>query len=310
MLFLHRFFRYISFMINFKHLNYFLVVAQEGSIAKASQLLNVTPQTISGQLCVLESQLNVKLFHRVGRNLELSETGYLILNYAEEIFSLGGELEEMVRKIPVDKQVLFNVGVTDMVPKSIAYRLIAPVLELSEKPMRVFCREGSVESLLSDLALHKLDMVICGAPSPHQSGRVYVKKVGECGVSFFATPQLAKQLVGDFPHCLDGVPFLFPSERNGIRSSLKQWLDDMCVYPKIAGEFDDSALLKSFGQGGLGVFMAPSAIEEEIMKKYEVVKVGDTRAVIEPFFTISVKRKIPHPEITLINQQASEWLNV
>ena len=176
--------------MNYKHLHYFWVVAKSGSIARASEKLHLTPQTISGQLSLLEEKLDNALFSRVGRNLELTDTGRLVLSYAEEIFSLGGELEEMLRNLPEDRPLVFKVGVADVVPKSIAYRLLAPALELPEQ-VRIICREGSADSLLAELALHKVDLVIADSPIPpsiHVRG--FNHSLGDCGVTFFATPEL------------------------------------------------------------------------------------------------------------------------
>ncbi|MBL7004935.1 MAG: transcriptional activator NhaR [Gammaproteobacteria bacterium] len=296
-------------MINYKHLHYFLVVAKEGSIAKASSLLHLTPQTISGQLSVLEDNLNEKLLVRSGRNLVLTETGRLVQNYAEEIFSLGGELEEMVRHAPSERQLLFKVGIVDVVPKSIAYRLIEPALTLPE-PVRIICREGSIDTLLSDLALHKLDLVIADEPIPSKINiRGYNHVLGECGISFFAHPKITQLLEGSFPECLNVAPMLLPGETNGVRNYLLNWLEERHIHPKIVGEFDDSALMKAFGQGGAGVFIAPTAIADEVVKQYGVEVLGHTNKVREKYYAISVDRKVSHPAISAVNETARGWLN-
>jgi LysR family transcriptional activator of nhaA len=296
-------------MINYKHLHYFFVVAKEGSIAKASELLHLTPQTISGQLSILEENLGEPLFSRAGRSLVLTETGRLVQSYAEEIFSLGGELQEMVRNLPYERQLTFKVGVTDIIPKSIAYRLLAPAFEIPES-VRILCQTDDTKALLADLAVHKLDLVIADEPIPtNVNVRGYSHELGECGVSFFATSTLANQLTHDFPHCLNGAPLLLPGETNPARNHLIQWLDQIHIYPRVVGEFDDSALMKAFGQGGAGIFIAPTAIAGEVAKQYNVSIIGKTDKVKERFFAISVERKVSHPAIVAINEAAREWLN-
>lgn len=295
-------------MINYKHLHYFWVVAKEGSIARASERLHLTPQTISGQLSVLEEHLGEDLFARAGRNLELTETGRLVLSYADEIFSLGGELEEMVRNLPGGRPLVFKVGVADVVPKSIAYRLLAPSLDLSE-PVRIVCREGAIDALLADLAVHRVDLVIADGPIPqglNVSG--FNHQLGDCGISFFATPELAQSLGNDFPNNLSGAPLLLPGEMTVVRSRLEQWFDGLHIYPKIIGEFDDSALMKAFGQTGAGIFIAPTPIADEVEKQYGVVTMGTTDEVREQFYAISVERKISHPAVAAITETAREWL--
>ena len=295
-------------MINYKHLHYFFVVAKEGSIARASELLHLTPQTISGQLSVLENSLGEALFSRSGRNLELTEIGRLVLSYADEIFSLGGELEEMVRNLPSERQLIFKVGVTDVIPKSIAYRLLEPAFEVSES-IRIICREGDTNALLAELAVHKLDLVIADQPIPANINvRGYNHALGGCGISFFATPDLADRLSGEFPDCLNAAPLLLPGDTNAARNHLIQWLDEHHIYPRIIGEFDDSALLKAFGQGGKGVFFAPTAIADEVAIQYGVQVIGQTDKVKEHFYAISVERKISHPAIAAINETAGAWL--
>ncbi len=295
-------------MINYKHLHYFWMVAKEGGIARASERLHLTPQTISGQLSLLEDSLGEALFNRVGRNLELTETGRLTLSYADEIFSLGGELEEMLHNLPEDRPLVFKVGVTDVVPKSIAYRLLAPSLQLPES-VRIICKEGDINSLMTELAVHKVDLVIADGPIPANINvRGFNHPLGECGVSFFAVPKLAKKLTKDFPESLNGAPMLMPGEMTVVQSRLLKWFDGLHIHPRIVGEFDDSALMKAFGHAGAGVFIAPSAIAEEVEKQYGVIRIGQTDEVIEQFFAISIERKITHPAVSAITETAREWL--
>ena len=295
-------------MINYKHLHYFWVVAKEGGIARASERLHLTPQTISGQLSLLEENLGEALFSRVGRNLEMTETGRLVLSYADEIFSLGGELEEMVRNLPSGRPLVFKVGVADVVPKSIAYRLLAPALQLPE-PVRIVCREGAIDSLLAELAVHQVDLVIADGPIPPSVNvRGFNHPLGDCGISFFAAPNLARKLGKDFPQNLSGAPLLLPSEMTVVRSHLVQWFNEIHLHPRIVGEFDDSALMKAFGQAGTGVFIAPTPIAKEVEKQYGVVAIGQTDEVREQFYAISVERKISHPAVSSITEAAREWL--
>jgi len=295
--------------MNYKHLHYFWVVAKHGSIARASDKLHLTPQTISGQLSLLEEHLGESLFTRVGRNLELTETGRLVLSYADEIFSLGGELEEIVRNLPAERPTVFKVGVADVVPKSIAYRLLAPALQLPES-VRIVCREGSVDTLLAELALHKVDLVIADGPIPSSVNvRGFNHFLGDCGITFFATASLARTLAKTFPQNLSGVPLLLPGEMTLVRHQLIEWLDAQHIYPQIVGEFDDSALMKAFGQTGTGVFIAPTPIADEVKKQYGVVSIGKSNKVREQFYAISVERKISHPAVAAITETAREWLN-
>lgn len=294
--------------MNYKHLHYFWVVAKAGGIARASERLHLTPQTISGQLRLLEESLGTELHMRAGRGLELTEAGRLVLSYAEEIFSLGGELEQVLRNLPAGRPQPFKVGVADVVPKSIAHRLLAPALQLPET-MRIVCREESLQSLLAELAVHRLDLVIADQPIPAGLNiRGFNHRLGGCGVSFFAHKTLVRTLRGEFPQTLNSAPLLLPGEGAATRSGFEQWLEDQQLHPRIAGEFDDSALMKAFGQAGAGIFMAPTVIEDEVQRQYQVKAIGRTEAVREQFFAISVERRLTHPAVVAITDAARQVL--
>jgi LysR family transcriptional regulator, transcriptional activator of nhaA len=295
-------------MINYKHLHYFWAVAREGGVARASERLHLTPQTISGQLSLLEEYLGVELFTRVGRNLELTDRGRMVLSFADEIFSLGGELEEAIHQLPGGRPRLFRVGVVDVVSKSIAHRILQPALMMPE-PVRMTCRESSLDTLLAELTVHHLDLVLADRPIPPTvSTRGFSHKLGECAVSFFATRNLEKKLKGDFPRCLDGAPLLLPSSGNQLRSGIDQWLDKQRIHPRMIAEFDDSALMKAFGQEGAGIFIAPAAIEAEVEWQYQVTAIGRIDEVKEHFYAISVERRVLHPVVSTVLETARESL--
>ena len=295
-------------MINYKHLHYFWAVAREGGIARAGERLHLTPQTISGQLSLLEAYLGTALFARIGRNLELTEDGRLVLSYADEIFSLGGELEEAIHRLPDGRPQLFRVGVVDVLPKSIAHRILAPALQMPE-PVRMICREAGLDALLAELAVHRLDLVLSDRPIPPTvSTRGFSHKLGECAVSFFATEKLEKQLKGDFPRCLDGAPLLLPCTGNQLRSGIDQWLDKHRIHARLIAEFDDSALMKAFGQEGVGIFVAPAAIAAEVELQYQVTAIGRVDEVKAHFYAISVERRVTHPVVSTLLKTARESL--
>jgi LysR family transcriptional activator of nhaA len=294
--------------LNYKHLHYFWVVAKAGSIARASEQLHLTPQTISGQLSLFEEVQGEQLFKKSGRNLELTEAGRMVLSYAEEIFSLGQELEQVLHHRPTARTLQLRVGVSDAVAKAVAYRLLEPALAL-EQTLRINCREGKLDYLLAELAMHKLDIVITDTPMPPTVNvRGFNHQLGECGISFFATKALALQYPAAFPACLDGAPLLLPGEDSALRSKLMHWLNAQQLHPRIAGEFDDSALMSAFGQAGTGFFAAPSSIADMVMRQYDVSLVGHTDEIKEQFYAISVQRKLTHPAVLAISRAAQQSL--
>lgn len=290
--------------LNFKHLRYFWTVAKTGSIAKAAVQLHLTPQSISGQLTEFANTLDVELFRKTGRNLELTDMGRRILSYADRIFSTGDELLDVLRDKPLKTAKAFRVGCADSVSKLIAYRLVEPALTLSE-PVRLICREGRLASLLADLAVHKLDLVIADRAMPsHLSVRGFNHLLGESPLCAFATRKLAATLSGSFPSCLDGAPLLLPGEDFAIHHKLLHWLANNNLRPRIVGEFDDSAMMKAFGQSGAGLFFAPSVIASQICKQYGVINLGQVDALEEQVYAITTERRLTHPATIAISQTA------
>ena len=294
--------------LNYKHLRYFWVVAKAGSITAASERLHLMPQTVSGQISLLEDVLGFKLFGRTRRRLELTDIGRVVLSYADEIFTAGEELEGVLRHPSGGRRMLIRAGVVDAVPKSVAFRLLEPAVRLPEAP-RIVCREGKLADLMAELAANRLDIVIADGPMPSGSNiKGFSHLLGECGVSFFATAALAKKHKGGFPRCLDGAPVLLPGEDAMGRSRLLRWFAEQRVTPRIVGEFDDGALMKAFGQVGIGIFVAPSAITEEVIAQYRVLSIGYTDAITERFYAISVQRRLTHPAVVAISSGARKAL--
>ncbi|RRS08179.1 transcriptional activator NhaR [Pseudoalteromonas sp. J010] len=291
-------------MINYKHLKYFWVVAHEGSIAQASSRLNITPQTISGQLSLLEERIGCALFEKEGRGLRLSDDGRLVLRYADEIFELGSELADVILGSRGVGPADFIVAASSGLPKTIVHKIIAPALKIDHE-IRLSSLEGSVESLLADLAVHKVDLVLSDIPvTGALSVKAYNHFLGESGITFFALPELAQKYRKTFPASLHNAPLLLPTSQHEIRKEFDFWLSDRNIRPNIVAQFDDSALLKSFGQSGLGAFFMPTAITKNIEDTFGVEAFGDLPDVKQKFYAISAERKIRHPAIAAIFNSA------
>lgn len=294
--------------LNYKHLHYFWVVAKAGGVARAAERLHLTPQSISGQLKLLEESLGGELFRRVGRKLELTDAGRVALAYAEEIFPRGEELHDVLTHRRGGIAELLRVGIADVVPKSIAFELLRPVLELPQ-PMRIVCREWRLKDLLAELAVQRLDVVIADAPMPREVDvRAFNHLLGACGVTFFAAPALARRCRKEFPHALDGVPMLVPGDDAAVRPRLMQWLAAQHVRPRIVGEFDDRALMYDFGQAGSGVFPAPAPLRGHLRQRYGVVGIGETDQVVEEFYAISVERRLTAPAVLAMREAGNRSL--
>ena len=294
--------------MNYKHLHYFWMVAHEGSIAKASEKLHITPQTISGQLSLLEDRIGNALFEKNGRGLQLTETGRLVLSYADEIFELGRELNDVLRGAPAIGPSEFIVGAASALPKTIVYKILEPALHLPHE-ISLTSREGPVDAMLADLAIHKVDMVLSDTPITNNvSVKAYNHLLGESGLSCFAAPKMARSLKRNFPASLDNTPMLLPTPQYAIRQLIDGWLQDIDVRPVIVGQFDDSALMKSYGQAGVGVFIMSSTIEDEVCNNFNVRVIGRIDDIKQKFYAISAERKVKHPAVAAICDSARSAL--
>jgi LysR family transcriptional activator of nhaA len=294
--------------LNYNHLLYFWTVAREGSIVRASEVLHLTPQTISGQLKLLEETIGETLFQRVGRGLVLTDTGRTVNQYADEIFSLGAELTQRMKSKASGSPVTLNVGIVNSIAKLIAYRVIEPALGLADQ-LRVVFTEGNLDSLLGDLAVHKLDLVLSDRSIPTGLNvRAYNHTLGQSGVSFFAPKKLATRLMNKYPDCLDGCDMLLPAAHTPLRRSLDEYFDHLGVSPRIVAEFDDSALMKAFGEAGAGIFPAPTAITAQVEHMYHARSIGQVDGVNETYFAISPERKLKHPAVVRITEAARSAL--
>ena len=286
--------------LNYHHLLYFWVVAREGSIARACEQLQLAQPTISTQLRKLEESLGKELFHRVGRGLVLTETGQYVFQYADQIFALGQELMAGVQSRPARLPLRLVVGVLDVVPKLIVYRLLEPAFGLPE-PIQVICHEGKAAELLAELAIHRLDVVLSDGPVfPTVKVKAFSHRLGDCGVSVLGVPRLAARYRRRFPMALDEAPFLLPTANTALRRSLDRWFDAQGLHPRMVGEFQDSALLKEFGRAGVGLFAFPTAIEDEVQRQYGVRVVGRIETVRAQYYAITVARQLKHPALLAV----------
>lgn len=294
--------------LNYHHLLYFWMVAKKGSIARACEELRLAQPTISGQLRSLEESLGEKLFLRQGRRLVLTEAGQVVFRYAEEIFALGNELTDVLKGRPHNRPLRLIVGVSDLIPKLIAYRILEPALKL-KGGVQIECYEDTPEKLLLNLSAHELDLVLTDSPANSAVRvRVFSHLLGSSGVALFASPKLANFYRKRFPDSLTAAPFLLPMKNSALRQIMDEWFETHSIRPRILGEFQDTALLSAFGQAGAGIFAAPVAIEREVRTRYGVAKLGELGTRVTEYYAISAERKIKHPAATVIAEVAKNKL--
>lgn len=294
--------------MNLKHLYYFWKVAKHGGVLRASEAIHISPQTLSGQIKLLEDQVGTALFKRAGRTLELTAAGKLALGYADEMFTLSSELDQVLQQYPEGRAIEFRVGVSDALPKSLAYRLLRPAIKLDEA-VRIVCREWRLDRLLAELALHRLDMVISDAPVPANVGiKAFTHILGESSVTFMAHPVLVEKSKLAFPKNLEQLPILLPGEDSAMRKAINEWFDQQRLKVSVVGEFDDAALMAAFGREQVGVFPLPTALANEYLHGGALVEVGTANALFIKYYALTIKRRLTHPCVLAITSQGTKAL--
>ncbi|MDV6034875.1 MAG: transcriptional activator NhaR [Phycisphaera sp. RhM] len=283
--------------LNYHHLLYFWMVAKEGGITAAADSLHLSQPTLSTQIQKLEKSMGVKLFDRKGRSMVLTDTGQVVFRYADEIFTLGREMTDVIRGRPSEDALRLVVGVPDVLPKLIVHRILRTALEMEDR-VKLVVYEGKLKDLLSELALHRLDVVLADSPlTPEINVRAFNHLLGQCDVTVFGTAALAKKHKRDFPASLNGAPMLLPTQNTTLRRALEQWFDGMDLRPEVVHEFEDSALLKVFGQAGEGMIVVPTAVADEVGRQYSLEPIGRISEITERFYAISVERRLKHPAV-------------
>lgn len=304
--------------MNYKHLQYFWTVVRSGGVLRASEQLHLAPQTLSGQIRLLEERLGQRLLRKAGRGVEPTEAGRLVMQYADEIFGLGAELQDALRGDRAGAPApLLRIGIADSVPKSVAYHVVEPALR-GDSPLRLQCAEGKLPALLGDLALRRLELVLSDVPMPgHLGVKAFTHLLGRSRIAFFAAPALlarmdttARRARAKFPGCLSGLPLLLPGADSALRPRVDAWLREQGIAPRIAAEFDDGALMKAFGREGRGAFPAPAVLAKEIERQYGVVTLGVAPDLVEEFYGISAERRITHPAVAAITRSVRNELFV
>lgn len=295
--------------LNFNHLQYFYAVAKEGGVTRAAELMHVTPQTVSGQLATFEEYIGAPLFERHGKRLEPNSLGQVALRYADDIFNLGNELARTLASHDVGQVANFNVGIVDAIPKVMAFELLNNCFD-GEQRFILECHEGDLPSLLADLSLNKLDLIISDQALPvGVSVRAISHYLGQSGITFFARRELCEQYQTDFPRSLHQAPFLMPGRNSAQYQNLQAWFVQSKIVPRVVAEFDDSALLKFFGQTGRGIFCVATAVERDVLAQFDVAIIGRVESVSDRYYGISPERKIKHPAVDVVLETAERLLS-
>lgn len=294
--------------LNYHHFYYFWTVARLGSVSKASAELLLAPPTISAQIKRLEESLGEKLFERSGRRLVLTEQGRVAFGYAEEIFAAGREMQEALKGLPTGRPARLLVGIADVLPKLVVQRLLEPAFKLPA-PVHLICKEDPPDRLLADLATQDLDLILSDSPmSPAMRVRAFSHLLGECGVAFYGTRELAARHRRRFPRSLEGAPVLLPTDSAALRAELDQWFQSNGVQPRVVAEFDDFSLLRTFAEKGLGLFAAPLVLDGEIRRIHSLVRLGPAEGVQARFYGISVEKRIKNPAVAAICETARQHI--
>lgn len=279
---------------NYRHLYYFWVVAKEGGMARAAGRLGMAVQTVSTQVRELEQSLGHALLKPAGRGLVLTEAGLAAMHQADQIFALGEQLPGVVRDAAVAPGVRLAVGISEGLPKLAVRRLLQPVIDTPR--LRLLCHEDEFDDLLGDLALHRLDVVLADrAAPPNRNLRLYSHPLGSSSLVWYAPLGLLAAAREGFPQSLAKLPVLLPTAHAAVRGRIDQWFERLGIAPNIVGEFEDSALLATFGAAGMGVFPAAELIDDKLTVAGEAQRVAACGGVEELFFAIATEKRVLHP---------------
>ena len=291
----------MSTNFNFKHLYYFWVVAKEGGMSRAADKLDMAVQTVSAQVRELERSLGCELLKPAGRGLVLTDAGATAMKLADQIFQIGENLPALVRDAASTPAIRLAVGISDGLPKLVVHRLMQPVI--AEPHLRLICHEGELEDLLGDLALHRLDLVVADRPAPGNPNiKLYSHAMGSSPMAWYVPTEMAAAARRKFPHSLADIPVLMPTAHNSVRARLDHWFEHQGIRPRIVGEFEDSALLATFGGSGMGAFPAAEWVQEDLLAHYRVKRLGPCDGVVEHFYALGTERKVQHPLVLRILQ--------
>ncbi|WP_296494583.1 LysR family transcriptional regulator [Rhodoferax sp.] len=291
----------MSTLFNYKHLYYFWVVAKEGGISRAAEKLDMAVQTVSAQVRELERSLGYALLKPAGRGLVLTDAGQAAMQQADQIFQLGENLPARVRDATSTPTIRLAVGICDGLPKLVVRRLLQPVI--TEPNLRLLCNEGELDDLLGDLALHRLDVVLSDRPAPtNPNMKLYSHAMGSSTTAWYGTAALVASASKNFPESMSDVPLLLPTAHTAVRARLDHWFEQRAIRPRVVGEFADSALLKTFGASGMGVFPAAEWAHEDLLAHYAVHRLGPCEGVTEHFFAIGTEKKVQHPLVQRLLQ--------
>jgi LysR family transcriptional activator of nhaA len=272
--------------------------------------LHVSQPSISAQIGLLEQSLGEKLFKRSGRNLVLTETGHLVLSYADEIFAAGRELMNAVKQRPGKRALRLNIGITDALSKLITFEILKAAFHYTD-PIHVICREGEIGSLLHQLQAHRLDIVLADEPAPSSlDAKTFNHRLGRSGITFCAMPPLAAKLRRKFPQSLHGAPALLPSENMGMRRALETWFDAQGIRPRVIGEFEDSALMEVCSSGGRGFTVVHTVVDRAALKHYGLRVIAKVDECGSDFYGITAERRVKHPAAAAITEHAYSHLFV
>jgi len=279
--------------LNYNHLFYFWITANEGSISSASKKLRIGQPTISTQIKTLEECLNQNLFERKSRGLHLTEAGKVVLDYANQIFSLGNELMEVIKDETFSKRARVQIGALDGVPKSLIQSIIHSAQRIA--PCVVTVTEGGGDHLFLELLAHRIDLVISNfSPTMGNSKQFYSRLLEKIPITIFSTKKF-KTLKRKFPKSLQDQPFIMPTLDSKLRHDLNHFFRINGISVDVIIETQDTSMQKLLGNEGMGLIPLPDFAGKELVKEGKLIKIGSLKGVTEDFWLVSSPRKFSNP---------------
>jgi LysR family transcriptional activator of nhaA len=279
--------------MNYHHLLYFKMIAEEDSVSKAAEKLSLSQSTLSAQLKQFEDTIGVKLFERHHKKLVLTDQGRITLDYARNIFNMGSELFEVLNDKIRPSRLSIQIGALDSVPKQILLQITKAAYKIAKCHVSII--EGKADEIFRELSAHRLDLVITNfIPTSVQIKSLVHRILSDKMVAIYGSAKF-KSLRKDFPHSIQGQPFIMPTYDSKLRYDMEHWLKIRSIEIDPIAESQDIALKKLMAIDSLGLIpAAPHTVNRQILSG-ELFEIGKLEAVGEILYLVSAQRKIANP---------------
>lgn len=282
--------------INYQHLFYFWNVVKEDSFTRASKKLGLAQPTISGQISTFEKSLGFKLITRQGRRIALTDTGHVVYNYAEKIFSLGEKMNEDIKSSSFIYFHTLVIGFRNSIPNHITGKLSKILLDKIDD-YRLTCLQDNNDALLNGVSRKQLDVAITDEPLSYLNGLpLYAHQLMESYISIYCHSKHSEEYSKCFPDILERRPCVMPSPNTRMRALIDDYLLQRQIKPLIVAEVENYDMLLNMAWDAPYMFFAPSLIQIQIESQTEFRQIHKLTNSMIKYYAVTID-KLPDKDI-------------